>query len=185
MVGMRITLSTLFLLLFLSLAVALPGGPAAAQGQIGDREEDGTVATPSGLPLPRFVSLRADQVNMRSGPGKRYPVVWIYSKRGIPVEVVAEYGHWRKIRDPEGSEGWVHQNMLSGSRALITTGKAHFLRADPDADGRPIAQINPGVIGRLLTCPRGVDYCRVDTGGYLGWLPRDAFWGVYREEYLE
>ncbi len=143
------------------------------------------VNTPSGLPLPRFVSLRANQVNMRSGPGKRYPVVWIYQKRGLPVEVVAEYDTWRKIRDPEGSEGWVHRNMLSGQRTLIAMGGPRLVRADPSPESAAVAQVNPGVLGKLLNCPSTLDYCRVDIGGYLGWLPRDAFWGVYKGEFVE
>jgi SH3-like domain-containing protein len=143
------------------------------------------VNTPSGLPLPRFVSLRATQVNMRSGPGKRYPVVWIFHRRGLPVEVVAEYDTWRKIRDPEGSEGWVHRNMLSGQRTLIATGGPRLVRADPSPESPAVAQANPGVLGKLLNCPSTLDYCRVDVGGYLGWLPRDAFWGVYKGEFVE
>ncbi|MCF8479272.1 MAG: SH3 domain-containing protein [Rhodospirillum sp.] len=151
----------------------------------GDDPRPSAANTPSGLPLPRFVSLRANQVNMRSGPGKRYPVVWIFQMRGVPVEVVAEYDTWRKIRDPEGSEGWVHKNMLSGQRTLITTGGPHLVRAEPSPESLPVAQANPGVVGKLLGCPSTLDYCRVDVGGYLGWLPRDAFWGVYKGEYVE
>jgi SH3-like domain-containing protein len=169
----------------------LSGGvaPGHAQEEEGTFTEDGerpsAVETPSGLPLPRFVSLRANQVNMRSGPGKRYPVVWIYHLRGLPVEVIYEYDTWRKIRDPEGAEGWVHKNMLSGQRTLITMGEPQALHGEPNADSPTVAQVDQGVVGKLLGCPSALDYCRVDVGGYLGWLPRSAFWGVYRGEFVE
>ena len=74
-------------------------------------------ATDSGLPVPRFVTLRADKVNVRAGPGARYPVEWVFERKGMPVEIVAEFDTWRKVRDIQGTEGWVHQNLLSSRRA--------------------------------------------------------------------
>ncbi len=75
----------------------------------------------TGLPLPRYVSLRAEEVNMRTGPGVRYPVDWVYKRRNLPVEIIAEFGTWRKIRDVEGAQGWIHQSMLSNRRTFSVT----------------------------------------------------------------
>lgn len=142
-------------------------------------------AETSGLPLPRFVSLRSDEVNLRSGPGQRYPVDWIYTRRDLPVEVIAEFEMWRKIRDWQGTEGWVHQSMLSVRRMVVVTGSQRPLRADPDARSPILAYLQPNVIGRLLSCPHDKDYCKIEVENYQGWLKRDEFWGVYPGEYIE
>ncbi len=142
-------------------------------------------AETSGLPLPRFVSLRSDEVNLRTGPGVRYPVDWIYGRRDLPVEVIAEFETWRKIRDWQGTEGWVHQSMLSARRMVVVTGAQRRLRADPDEKAPLLALVDPNVMGRLLACPRGKAYCRVEVGNVQGWLKRDEFWGVYQGEYIE
>lgn len=142
-------------------------------------------AETSGLPLPRFVSLRSDEVNLRTGPGARYPVEWIYNRRDLPVEVIAEFESWRKIRDWQGSEGWVHQSMLSARRMAVVIGQPRHLRAEPDEKSPPLAQLDVNVMGRLLSCPRGKAYCRIDIDNIQGWLKRDEFWGVYSGEFFE
>lgn len=139
----------------------------------------------SGLPLPRFVSLRASEVNMRTGPGVQYPVEWVYRRQALPVEVVAEYGTWRKVRDWQGTQGWVHQSMLSGRRAMIVTGKVRTLRSRQSVKSPPVAKLEPGVIGRLAECPEGGAWCRIEISGREGWLRRVEFWGAYRSESLE
>jgi SH3-like domain-containing protein len=139
----------------------------------------------SGLPLPRFVSLRSDEVNLRSGPGVRYPVDWIYTRRDLPVEVIAEFETWRKIRDWQGTEGWVHQSMLSSRRMLVTTGTQRKLRAEPDEKAPALALIDANVVGRLLGCPHGKAYCRAEFDNMQGWLKRDEFWGVHPGEYID
>lgn len=139
----------------------------------------------SGLPLPRFVSLRADEVNMRTGPGERYPVEWAYRRRDLPVEIVAEFEAWRRVRDPEGAEGWIHQSLLSGRRMVLVTGAIRSLRSDPEAGAAAIAMLEPGVLGRLLECPRGSRHCRVEASGFKGWLMRDEFWGTYPGEWID
>lgn len=144
-----------------------------------------TAAETSGLPLPRFVSLRSDEVNLRTGPGSRYPVDWIYTRRDLPVEVIAEFEAWRKIRDWQGAEGWVHQSMLSARRMAVVTGQQRHLRAEPDDKSPYLAQLDVNVIGRLLSCPRGKAYCRIDVDNIQGWLKREEFWGVYTGEYFE
>ncbi len=139
----------------------------------------------SGLPLPRFVSLRAGEVNMRTGPGVQYPVEWVYRRQSLPMEVIAEYGTWRKVRDWQGTQGWVHQSMLGGRRTLIVTGKVRTLRSRQNTQSPPVARLEPGVIGRLLECPQDGAWCRIDAEGREGWLRRVEFWGIYRSETLE
>ncbi len=139
----------------------------------------------TGLPVPRFVSLRSEEVNLRAGPGDRYPIEWVYGRRDLPVEIVAEFNHWRKIRDWQGTEGWVHQSLLSGRRMLMITGKARLLRAEPQDGSAGVATVEPGVMARLLKCPRGSTFCRIEAGGYEGWVKRDEFWGVYPSEWIE
>ena len=139
----------------------------------------------SGLPLPRFVSLRSDEVNLRAGPGQRYPIDWIYSRKDLPVEVIAEFEAWRKIRDWQGTEGWVHQSMLSGRRMMVVIGSQRVLRSG-DSDGADaLALAEPGVLGRLLQCPRNRDSCRVEINQIQGWFRRDEIWGVYKGEWIE
>ena len=142
-------------------------------------------AESSGLPLPRFVSLRSDEVNLRTGPGTRYPVDWIYSRRDLPVEVIAEFETWRKIRDWQGAEGWVHQSMLSARRMLVVTGSRRRLRAAAEENAPSVAEAEPNMVGRLLGCPRDKNFCRVEISTIQGWLRRDEFWGVYQNEFIE
>lgn len=158
-----------------ALAAALLAAFADAPARAADQGE-------SGQRLPRFVSLRATQVNLRSGPGVRYPIEWVYLQRDLPVEVIQEFDHWRKIRDWEGTEGWVHRSMLSGNRAIRVVGTVAPLRAQPQAESPVVAQLEGGVVGRLVACPENSAFCRIEAGGYSGWLPRAAFWGAYRGE---
>ncbi len=130
--------------------------------------------------LPRFVSLRADKVNVRAGPGVQYPIVWVFVRRGLPVEIVAEFDLWRKIRDREGVEGWVHRSLLAGTRAVIVTGDTHVLYRDPDAASAPVAQVEAGVVARLMACAGG--WCRVKAASHRGWIERAHLWGVYPSE---
>ncbi len=128
------------------------------------------------LPLPRFVSLRAGEVNVRTGPGRRYPIRWVFRRRHMPVEIIAEFENWRQIRDWEGEIGWVHRGTLSGRRTVLVVGRTRTLRRDPGADAPALARAEAGVIGRLLECrPK---WCKVEIGGYKGWLRRGAQWGV-------
>ncbi len=132
------------------------------------------------LPLPRFASLKAAEVNLRTGPGPNYPIDWVLTKPTMPVEIVAEFETWRRVRDVQGTEGWVHQMMLSGKRTAIVTGKAREVRRKADPAASVIAIVEPGVIASLLECDGG--WCRVDVQGKKGWLPRSSFWGAYDGE---
>jgi len=135
------------------------------------------------LPVPRFVSLRSGEVNVRTGPGARYPVEWVFVRRHMPVEVVAESDTWRKIRDAEGSEGWVHQSMLTGKRALLVTGGVRTLRSGAGDTAPPVALAEAGAMGWLKRCSG--PWCEVELAGYKGWLKREEFWGVYKDEAIE
>lgn len=146
--------------------------------------------TETGLPIPRFVSLRADEVNVRTGPGSRYPVDWVFVRKALPVEIVAEFDTWRRIRDVEGTEGWVHQSMLSGGRSLLVTGDIPAtLRTEPRDDAPAVARAEPGVLGRLVNCPGPPDpaagWCYCEVSGYGGWLRREDIWGLYPAETIE
>ena len=137
----------------------------------------------SGLPLPRFVSLAADKVNARTGPGLRYPVSWVFLRQAMPVEVVAEFEQWRRVRDHDGAEGWVHKVMLSGRRTVVVIGEEHTLHRGPSAAAAAVARAEAGVQGRLHRC-RG-EWCEVALSGVRGWMRRAHLWGVYVEETLE
>jgi SH3-like domain-containing protein len=137
------------------------------------------------LPLPRFASLRANQVRLRTGPGVQYPIEWVYQRQNLPVEIIAEYRTWRKVRDWESSQGWVHQSMLSGRRTLIVTGKRRSLRSIADAKSPPVAEIEVAAIAHLENCPSGGGWCLIKAGKITGWLRKVEFWGAYRNETLK
>ena len=133
--------------------------------------------------LPYFASLRAGAVNLRTGPGERYPVEWIYQRKGLPVEVTAQVDVWRRVRDADGTEGWVHERMLTARRSVVVTGAPRILRSAPDPAAAAVARAEPGVIARLLEC-KG-PWCQVETQSIKGWLPRAEMWGVYPGETVE
>lgn len=134
-------------------------------------------------PVPRFVSLKATEVNARAGPGKRYPVKWKYVRPGLPVEIIAEYETWRKIRDWEGQESWVHRAMLSGVRRLIVTGEVRTLRRRAEEAAPAVVRLEPGMIADVEDCGDG--WCRVEVRNYRGWLKYSEVWGVYPGEVVD
>lgn len=142
------------------------------------------VRADTGLPVPRFVSLRANQVNLRTGPGTRYPVEWVFLKSDLPVEIIEEFEHWRKIRDFGGKTGWVHQQMLSGRRMIRVKQNTVLLRA-ASVVSVPIAKVEARVVGKIMMCPAGLALCKVDFSGTQGWVRRDKIWGVYPQESFE
>ena len=151
--------------------------PAAAQAS------GASAIKTSGLPVPRFVAIRSNEVNARTGPSTQYPIQWVFSRRGMPVEVTAEFDTWRRIRDSEGAEGWVMQGMLTAKRSVMVRGEIRVLRREPATSARAVARAEPGVIAKLLHCRD--DWCEVDGGDYRGWLKRSDVWGVYAAERLE
>ncbi len=130
-----------------------------------------------------FASLRAEKVNLRSGPSADFPIQWVYVRRGLPVKVVASFDIWRKIRDSEGTEGWVNQQMLTGHRSVLVSGAVRDLRHDPKPDAGVVAKLEVGVVAAISKCDP--TWCEVKAGGYKGWLMRDEVWGVDPGEIIE
>ena len=138
-------------------------------------------ANKSGLPLPRFVSLRKEQVNVRTGPGKRYPIEWVFTYKNMPVKIVEQFKGWRKVQDWQGTNGWVHQSMLTGKHRWIIVHKdAQQLRQNASPGAEVIAKLEKKVIGRLNKCRR--DWCEVKVKQFQGWIPRTSIWGVLSNE---
>jgi SH3-like domain-containing protein len=136
------------------------------------------------LPLPRFASLDSSEVNLRAGPGKDYPILWVYQRRGLPVEIIQEFDTWRRIRDRDGTVGWVQQNLLSGKRFALVIDEARTMRTDPTGGAKPVAILQPGVVARIEQCQND-NWCRIEVQGYKGWLRRDDFYGTYPDEAFE
>jgi len=126
--------------------------------------------------FPRFESLRANKVYLRTGPGERYPIEWVYERRDLPVEVLHAVEHWRQIRDWEGAVGWVHEKMLWPHRDAIVTGGIRALRVSPQPNAAIVARAEPGVIGKIDQCQGG--WCRIETGDYAGWVTKGDIFGV-------
>jgi len=151
---------------------------AAAGGELGPK---------SGLPVPRFVSLKPDRVNVRGGPTRDHEVTWIYTRAGLPVEITAESDNWRRIRDWEGSEGWVYHSMLSGRRTAVVKAKDQDtlvpLFAKADAGAEMIARLQSGVLGSVKQCTGA--WCRLVGSGFDGWVAQERLWGVYPNEKVE
>lgn len=159
--------------------LALLALPAIA-GPLASPAAAGSVGTETGLPIPRYVTLRAREVNVRAGPGVRYPIDWVYQRPNLPVEVIAEFDNWRKIRDPDGTEGWVYHAMLSGRRSVLVIGAERLLRRTPDPAAPPVARLEAGVIGWLDGCRK--EWCEVEVAGLDGWIHRSHIWGVRADE---
>ena len=156
---------------------ASPGPGASAQATA---KSTSTQRMGPGLPIPRFASLRSDEVNVRTGPNTRYPIDWVFKRKPMPVEIVAEYENWRKIRDWQGASGWVHQSLLSGKRSFIVPAKAASLHKTPAASAEVVAKLEPEVVGEIRSCVG--DWCRVKVPTTSGWIERTSMWGVYKSE---
>jgi SH3-like domain-containing protein len=162
---------------------AVPPAPAAAStAQAAKPVQDPNKGSVTGLPVPRYASLRADVVNLRAGPGTRYPIDWVYKRAGMPVEILREFDVWRLVETPDGEKGWMHEATLVGRRDVIVTGGRQTLRADANDSARAVAELEPGVIAHVLSCAAAATWCRVQVGDYRGWLPRLDFWGTLPNE---
>lgn len=163
-------------LVFLSVVA---GQPALAQ-----TPEKGAV---SGLPIPRFVSLKSDRVNVRGGPTKDHDVVWVYTNAGLPVEITAEFENWRRIRDWEGAEGWIYHSLLSGKRTAMVTLKSSDdlieLYDVPDPASAVAARLQSGVKAVVKKCTGA--WCRIVGKGFDGWIAQQRLWGVYPGEKVD
>ncbi|VAV97462.1 FIG00917791: hypothetical protein [hydrothermal vent metagenome] len=137
----------------------------------------------TGFPLPRYVSMKTDESYIRRGPGMTQRIDWVFKHENQPLEVTAEYGNWRRVRDRDGVGGWIHYSLLSGVRTAIIERDMLDLLARPDPQSSIVARLELGVIGRLEECIG--DWCRLSTGGYSGWVPIKDLWGVRKGEILD
>ena len=130
----------------------------------------------TGLPLPRFVSVKSNKVNVRRGPNSTYQIDWVYTRAGVPLKITAEYGNWRRVEDFQGEGGWIHARLLSGKRFVIFLEKESILKRRPNKKAPSVAIIQQGVIGRFLSIAG--NWCQVSVEGYSGWVSRDLVWGA-------
>ncbi len=160
-----------------AMIVAAAAGAAHAQG----------VGSASGLPVPRFVSLKADKVNMHVGPAKTYETKWLYQRQGLPVEITAESENWRRIRDADGTEGWVYHSLLSGKRTGMVTAKNPSdlidIHAKPELESAVTAKLERGVVATVKRCDNG--WCSISGRGFDGWIQQARLWGVYPNEKVD
>lgn len=153
------------------LAAALLAGSVAVAG------ERGPVTN---LPLPRFVSMKASEGYARRGPGKTHRIDWVYKQRNQPLEIIAEYGHWRRVRDRDGAGGWMHYSLLSGTRTVLVERDMLAMRRAPSEDAPVMARAEMGAVAKLGKCTES--WCKISAGRMSGWVPKAALWGVEPDE---
>jgi SH3-like domain-containing protein len=167
----------------LALVVLLAAAPLSARAA-GSEVATGSV---SGLPIPRFVSLKADKVNVRTGPNRDQEVRWVYTRAGMPVEIIAEFENWRRIRDWEGADGWVYHSLLSGKRTAVVVPNLKDelvpLYEKADVQSAVVARLQGGVQGTLISCTG--TWCEFRGKGFNGWIRQDRLWGAYPNEKIE
>ena len=146
--------------IFALLTLAVATGPAAAQS---DPE------------LPYWASISVDEARMRKGPSPDVPVTWEYRRKDLPVKVIARHETWRKIEDPDGTQGWMAARLLSRTRTAIVTGEVRPMRDEPDTSAAVAFRAQPGVVGRITDCKNG--WCLFNVGGRKGWIQTDHIWG--------
>ncbi|MFO1242314.1 MAG: SH3 domain-containing protein [Rickettsiales bacterium] len=135
------------------------------------------------LQLPRFASLKSGQANMRVGPGENYPILWVYKKRGMPLEIVDEHQLWRKVRDMDGDEGWILKNLLTGRRTVMVSADKIVLHRKPDKTAPVSCNAEHGVVFAVDECRR--DWCMIKHESGSGWAEKKYLWGVYPNELLQ
>lgn len=167
-----------------ALLAALAIAPAQAQPHNPELKLGEKIGSVSGLPLPRFVSLKADRVNLREGPSRQHRTTWVFQRAGLPVEITAEFDVWRKVRDSEGTEGWVLHSLLSGRRTALVApwkkGDVFTLYATPSKHAIPVAKLQSGVIASIKSCDG--HWCHVSGEGFEGYIRQTSLWGVYPNE---
>lgn len=167
---MRIILIGLFALF------AAAAAPVTAQTTPPDAESQARVGPVTGFPLPRYVSMRAPEGNARRGPSRSHRIDWVFTRRHIPLMVVAEHGQWRRVVDRDGAGGWMHHTLLSGERFAIVETDMLPLHARPDPTSNIRAHLEAGVNGQLEQCRPG--WCQINVGGYEGWVDARTIWGI-------
>ena len=170
----------------LTVVIALIGGILPAIAEENETAEDQTelrTGPVTGLPLPRFVSLKANEANVRRGPSTSHRIDWVFARRDMPLQVTAEYENWRRVVDRDGLGGWVHYIMLSGVRTVIIDTDMQPLYARQDESSPQEAILEAGVVARIEECT--LNWCQLSTAGYKGWAPKSAIWGVGADEVLD
>ncbi|WP_170763761.1 SH3 domain-containing protein [Ruegeria lacuscaerulensis] len=135
------------------------------------------------LPLPRYVSMKAAEGNVRRGPSLTHRIDWVFKRRGMPLQITAEYGNWRRVQDRDGAGGWVHYALLSGVRTVLIESELLPAYTSPDTNSPISAKFEAGVVARLGSC--SVDWCHISAGGYRGWALKSSLWGVDPSEIRE
>ncbi|HEY5378112.1 MAG TPA: SH3 domain-containing protein [Pseudolabrys sp.] len=169
------------------MAVGLVSGLALSLTPPARAASESAVGSVTGLPVPRFVSLKADRVNVRSGPNKDQDVRWVYTRAGMPVEITAEYENWRRIRDWEGAEGWVYHSLLSGKRSAVVVPTLKIdlvpLYESPDIEAAVTARLQSGVLAQIKSCTG--KWCQVSGKNFSGYIVQERLWGAYPNEKVE
>ncbi len=135
------------------------------------------------LPLPRYVSMKASEANVRRGPSLSHRIDWVYKHRNLPLQITAEYGHWRRVVDRDGLGGWIHYSLLSGVRTVIIEEEVLAIRRTPSLEAEVRAHAEIGAIARLEACI--LDWCEIRADRIKGWVPKEALWGVDPNEIRE
>jgi len=159
-----------------ALSAAVEAGLAFEAAPVAAPARDARVGTVTGFPIPRYVSIKATEANARRGPSRSHRIDWVFQRRGMPVMIVAEHGHWRRVVDRDGAGGWVHYTLLSGERTAIVEADRLQLYQRPDRSSMVRAEAERGVIGGLRQCH--ADWCEMEVGGFRGWVETTALWGV-------
>jgi SH3-like domain-containing protein len=133
--------------------------------------------------LPRFASLRSDEVNLRVGPGENYPIEWVLKRKDMPIEIIEQFENWRRVQDWQGDKGWLLDRMITAKREVVVNGTVRALHQAPDVASPIVARAEPGVIARLIALQG--PWCRIEADGYSGWLRRDEVWGVLADDALQ
>lgn len=144
---------------------------------------DVTRGSVTNLPIPRYVSLKALEGNVRRGPSLSHRIDWVFKRRAMPLMVTDEYGHWRRVQDAEGAGGWMHYSLLSGARTVIVKNDMAPLRIKPEGGAQVNAYTEAGVVARLGACTS--EWCRISADGHRGWVQKTALWGVLADEVRE
>ena len=171
--------TAVLLLLLLLMMMMIAVGPADAADESAD-DDAPVVGAVTHLPLPRFVSMKANTGNARRGPSLAHRVDWVFKRENMPLEITAEYGNWRRVRDIDGAGGWMHYALLSGVRTVIVQKDYAALRARPEQGAEPNAYAEQGVVAFLGQCRR--DWCEITADGLKGWALRSELWGIAPDE---
>lgn len=134
-------------------------------------------------PIPRYVSMKASEGNVRRGPSLTHRIDWVFKRRDMPLRITAEHGHWRRVEDRDGMGGWVHYSLLSGTRTVLIEKDMLTLHARPDAQAPVMAALEMGVVARVSEC--GGEWCLLKSGGFRGWAPKARLWGVRAQEVFD